>query len=357
MNRLFDEFKLNNAVAKNRIMVSPMCQYSSEDGFATNWHLVHLGSRAVGGAGIVMTEAAAVSPEGRISYADLGIWKDEHITKLKEITEFITEQGSIPAIQLAHAGRKASKNRPWEGDQYLLPGSEKGWKVVAPSPLSFSEGDPIPHELTIKEIERVIKDFKDAALRSIDAGFKILELHAAHGYLAHEFLSPISNQRTDKYGGSFENRIRFLLELTKEVKSVLPKEFPVFVRISASDWIEDSDSWTIDQSVELCKELKKLGVDLIDVSSGGLSPDQKIKGGAGYQTQFATRIKEEANIPTGAVGLITTASQAEHILRSGQADLVIMAREFLRTPYFPLEAAKEVNGDIEWPKQYERAKL
>ena len=210
MNRLFDEFKLNNTVAKNRIMVSPMCQYSSKDGFATNWHLVHLGSRAVGGTGIVMTEAAAVSPEGRISYADLGIWKDDHITKLREITYFITEQGSIPAIQLAHAGRKASKNRPWDGNEYLLPESEKGWQIVAPSSVPFSEGDPIPHELSIKEIKKVVEDFKHAAIRSVEAGFKIIELHAAHGYLAHEFLSPVSNKRTDKYGGSFENRVRFL---------------------------------------------------------------------------------------------------------------------------------------------------
>jgi len=338
-------------------MVSPMCQYSSEDGFATNWHLVHLGSRAVGGAGIVMTEAAAVSPEGRISYADLGVWKDEHIVKLKEITDFIIEQGSVPAIQLAHAGRKASKNKPWEGNDYLAPESELGWQTVAPSPLSFSNGDPIPHELSQVEIEKIINNFKSAAQRAIKAGFKIIELHAAHGYLAHEFLSPISNHRTDKYGGSFENRIRFLLEITKEVMKVIPDEYPVFVRISATDWIEEENSWTLDQSINLAKELKLLGVNLIDVSSGGLSPDQKIKGGAGYQANFASKIKDEALIATGAVGLITTPSQAEHIVRSGQADLVIMAREFLRNPYFPLGAAKELHSETEWPKQYERAKL
>lgn len=356
MNRLFDSFNINSVTVKNRFMVSPMCQYSSEDGFATNWHLVHLGSRAVGGAGIVMTEAAAVSPEGRISYADLGIWKDEHISKLKEIAHFIKEQGAVPAIQLAHAGLKASKNKPWEGNESLSPDSERGWQTVAPSAIPYSESDPVPHELSIDEIEKTVQDFKDAAIRAVKAGFEIIELHAAHGYLAHEFLSPISNQRKDKYGGSLVNRSRFLLEMTEAVKGGLPDGFPVFVRISATDWMEAAESWTLEQSIELAKKLKDLGVDLIDVSSGGLSPEQKIIGGAGYQTDFAAKIKTEAGISTGAVGLITTASQAEHIIRTGQADLVIMAREFLRTPYFPLHAAKEIRSDIDWPKQYERAK-
>jgi 2,4-dienoyl-CoA reductase-like NADH-dependent reductase (Old Yellow Enzyme family) len=357
MERLFNEISFGKITSRNRIMVSPMCQYSSEGGFATNWHLVHLGSRAVGGAGIVMTEAAAVSPEGRISYADLGVWKDEHVSKLKEITAFISQNGAVPAIQLAHAGRKASKNKPWEGNNSLSPDSENGWQTVAPSSIPFNEDDPTPHELTKGEIKQVIEDFKKATLRSVEAGFQLIELHAAHGYLVHEFLSPISNKREDEYGGSFENRIRFLLELTKEVKSILPDGFPLFVRISATDWVDDAESWTLDESIKLSKKLSALGVDLIDVSSGGLTPDQKIEGGAGYQTEFASRIKKEAQIRTGAVGLITTASQAEHILRSGQADLVIMAREFLRTPYFPLQAAKELKADIEWPDQYKRAKL
>jgi len=356
MSRLFDSINFNDKTVKNRIMVSPMCQYSSEDGFATNWHLVHLGSRAVGGAGIVMSEAAAVSPEGRISYADLGIWKDDHISKLKEITKFIAEQGSVPGIQLAHAGRKASKNKPWEGNEYLAPDSEKGWQIVAPSAIPYSKNDPVPHELSIEEIKNVIEDFKSAAQRAVKAGFEVIELHAAHGYLAHEFLSPISNHRKDDYGGKLENRARFLLEIVDEVKSVLPDNFPVFVRISATDWMDNENSWTIEESVELSKMLKKRGINLIDVSSGGISPDQKIVGGAGYQTEFASRIKKEAKIATGAVGLITTPAQAEHIVRTGQADLVIMAREFLRTPYFPLQAAKELRTDLDWPKQYERAK-
>lgn len=355
MQRLFSELPIKSKVLKNRIMVSPMCQYSSTDGFANDWHLVHLGSRAVGGAAIVMTEAAAVHPKGRISYADLGIWKDEHIKKLKQITNFIKDNGSIPAIQLAHAGRKGSKSKPWEGNKNIS-GTELGWENVAPSPIPFEESDSVPHELTTVEISSLVQDFKNSTKRSLKAGFRIIEIHAAHGYLIHQFLSPISNQRTDNYGGSFENRTRFLLEIVDAVQDEMPKDLPLFVRISATDWVKEEASWDIEQSIELCKILKEKGVDVIDVSSGGLSPKQDISGGAGYQTDFASRIKKETGIATAAVGLITTPSQAEHIIRTGQADLVIMAREFLRNPYFPLHAAKELKSDIHWPLQYERAK-
>ncbi|SMO78726.1 NADPH dehydrogenase NamA [Gracilimonas mengyeensis] len=355
MSKLFSEVALRSLTSRNRIMVSPMCQYSSEDGFATNWHLVHLGSRAVGGAGIVMSEATAVSPEGRISYADLGIWKDEHLPKLKQITEFVKDQGAIPAIQLAHAGRKASKNKPWEGNEYITPEKE-GWDIVAPSAIPFKEDAPVPKEMEKHDIEKVIEDFVAAAKRALKAGFEIAEIHAAHGYLLHEFCSPVSNDRSDKYGGSFENRIRLVLEVTEAVREVWPAELPLFVRISATDWLPERESWTIEDSVNLSKELKKRGVDLIDVSSGGLVPEQKVDGGPGFQMPFAEQIKREAEIATGAVGIITQAQQAETILRTEQADLIIMAREFLRDPYFPLHAADNLRDNIEWPNQYKRAK-
>ena len=333
-----------------------MCQYSSEDGFATDWHLVHLGSRAVGGAGIICSEAAAVSPEGRISYADLGIWKDEHVTKLRQITEFISQHGAVPAIQLAHAGRKASKNRPWEGNNHLAP-AEGGWEnFVAPSPIPFHEGEPAPVEMSGDDIDKVIQDFRAAAKRALDAGFKIIEIHAAHGYLIHEFCSPLTNKRTDSYGGSFKNRIRLLLEILEAVKEVWPGDLPVFVRISATDWIADEPSWTIEDSVQLAQVLKDKGVDLIDCSSGGAVPHQQVPWGPGFQTPFAARIREDAELMTGAVGFITSSSQAEHILRTEQADIVIMAREFLRNPYFPLQAATDLHFDLQWPEQYERAK-
>lgn len=357
MARLFDKIKLASLTSKNRIMVAPMCQYSSTDGYATNWHLVHLGGRAVGGAGIVMQEATAVLPEGRISYGDLGIWDDQHITKLKEITDFIKEQGSIPGIQLAHAGRKASKNKPWEGDLALLPQSDIGWQTVAPSPIPWHPNNPPTHELALGEIKGIIQAFSDAAVRSIKAGYQILEIHAAHGYLIHEFLSPLSNKRTDEYGGSFENRIRLLLEVIEGIKAVVPPDTVLFVRISATDWMDNVDSWNLEQSIELAKILKQRGIELIDVSSAGLVPEQKVIGGAGYQTSFSEEIRKQTGIKTGAVGLITTASQAEHILRTGQADLVIMGRELLRNPYFPLHAAKELKQNIEWPNQYKRADL
>lgn len=356
MSLLFSEFQLRSITSRNRIMVSPMCQYSASDGFANDWHFVHLGSRAVGGAGIVMTEATAINPEGRISFADLGIWKDEHIDGLARITKFITENGAVPAIQLAHAGRKASKNQPWAGGIHL-PEEKGGWQTVAPSPIPYTENEPDPHELSKTEIDKTIKDFVSATKRALTAGFKIFEIHAAHGYLVHQFLSPLSNRRIDQYGGSFENRIRFLLEVTEQVRAIIPTELPLVVRISASDWVNDQPSWDIEQSVELAKILKTKGVDFIDVSSGGLSEKQKIKGGTGYQVPFSDRIRKESGIATGTVGEITKAHQAETILKTGQADLIIIARELLRNPYFPLYAAKELRDNITWPVQYERAKL
>lgn len=356
MDHLFSELPLKSVKARNRIMVSPMCQYSSEDGFANDWHLVHLGSRAVGGAGIVFTEATAVSPEGRISYADLGIWKKEHLPKLREITDFIKEHGSLAGIQLAHAGRKASKNKPWEGNRLAKP-EEGGWEnIVAPSAIPFEENDPEPVELDKEGIQKVIDDFKNAARRSLEAGFQIVEIHAAHGYLVHEFLSPLSNKRTDEYGGSFENRIRLLLEITQSVKEVWPDNLPIVVRISATDWVDGIASWDLEQSIKLANELKKLGVDVIDVSSGGLVTFQEIPAGPGFQTNLAQHIRRESGIKTTALGLITTASQADHAIRTGQADIVGLARQLLRDPYFPLHAAKELHYDMEWPNQYKRAK-
>jgi 2,4-dienoyl-CoA reductase-like NADH-dependent reductase (Old Yellow Enzyme family) len=330
-----------------------MCQYSSADGVASDWHFVHLGSRAVGGAGLVLTEATAVVPEGRISPQDLGIWKDEHIAPLARVVRFIHEQGSVAGMQLAHAGRKASTYAPWAGHG-TVPESEGGWKnVVAPSALAFAPGYPMPHALSIDGINRVVAAFSAAARRACEAGFRVIEIHAAHGYLIHEFLSPLSNQRTDEYGGSFENRTRILREITAAVRDSWPEGAPVFVRISATDWIEGG--WDIQQSVELARELKELGVDLIDCSSGGNVAHAKIPVGAGYQTQFAEQIRREAGILTGALGMITAAAQAEHILVTGQADAVIIARELLRDPYWPLRAGRELGQAASWPVQYLRA--
>ena len=330
-----------------------MCQYSSVDGFANDWHLVNLGSRAVGGAALVFTEAAAVSPQGRITHHDLGIYKDEHIEVLKRITTFIKSQQCVAGIQLAHAGRKASHHRPWDGGNALNP-NENPWTTEAPSPIPYKEGEPLPHELTGDEIKQTIEDFKTAAVRALEAGFHLIELHAAHGYLLHEFLSPLSNKRSDAYGGSFENRIRFVTELTDAVREVWDEALPLFVRISVTDWVEGG--WTAEESIELAKILKTSGVDLIDCSSGGNSPGQKIPVGPLYQVPFAEEIKKQSGILSGAVGLITTSQQAETILLKEQADLIFLARQELRDPYFPLHAAKELNAEIEWPKQYERAK-
>jgi len=331
-----------------------MCQYSSDDGFSNDWHLVHLGSRAVGGAGLVFTEAAAVLAEGRISPQDLGLWKDDHIAGLKRIVDFVHQQGARAGVQLAHAGRKASMARPWASEQrYLSPG-EGGWQnVVAPSAVPFAEnyGQPIP--LDIAGIQSITRAFARATERALEAGFDLVELHAAHGYLLHEFLSPLSNRRTDQYGGAFENRIRMVVEVVNAMRTVLPAELPLLVRISATDWAEGG--WDIDQSVALAKVLKEHRVDLVDVSSGGMTPLAVMPIGPGYQTPFAERIRREAKIPTGAVGMITGAAQAEHILRTGQADLVLLAREFLRDPYWPLDAAKELHDIITWPAQYLRA--
>jgi 2,4-dienoyl-CoA reductase-like NADH-dependent reductase (Old Yellow Enzyme family) len=353
MPGLFDPLTIRDLTFANRVFVSPMCQYSSENGYANDWHFVHLGSRAVGGAGLVMTEATAVRPEGRISPQDLGIYEDGHIEMLGRIVRFIQEQGSIAGMQLAHAGRKASTRRPWEAPG-AIPESEGGWtKVVAPSALPFADTYPMPQALTVDGIQEVVGAFAAAARRACQAGFRVVEIHAAHGYLIHEFLSPLSNRREDNYGGSFENRTRLCREVVAAVRSAWPKELPLFVRISATDWIEGG--WDIDQSVKLAEQLKPMGVDLIDCSSGGNVPHAKIPVGAGYQTAFAERIRREAGIMTGAVGMITSPVQAEHIIRTEQADAVIMAREFLRDPYWPLRAARELEQPIAWPVQYLRA--
>ncbi len=352
MALLFEPLTVRSIQFKNRIVVSPMCEYSSEDGFANDWHLVHLGSRAVGGAGLIFTEATAVSPEGRITPDDLGIWKDEHIEFLKRISAFITAQNAVPGMQLAHAGRKASHSSPWKGNRPLKK-EEGAWITLAPSAIGFKETDPLPKAMSIEDIEQLKKDFRDATLRALLAGFKVIEIHAAHGYLLNEFLSPLSNRRTDDYGGSFENRIKLLLEVVDAVRSVFTEELPLFVRISASDWAEGG--WSIDDSVQLANILKTKAVDLVDCSSGGNSSQQKIDVKPLYQVPFAEKIKQESGILTGAVGLITTAKQAEDILQKNQADMIILARQLLREPYFPLHAAKELNADTPWPVQYERA--
>jgi 2,4-dienoyl-CoA reductase-like NADH-dependent reductase (Old Yellow Enzyme family) len=353
MSKLFSPLKIKDKVLRNRVAISPMCQYSAVDGFANDWHLVHLGSRAMGGAGLIIQEATAISPEGQITHGDLGIWKDEHIEKLKTITKFIRQHGALPGIQLAHAGRKASCAIPWERGQQI--GAEDGgWKTIAPSAIAFNADDQKPHALDLPEIKQLINGFKSAARRALKAGYELIEIHAAHGYLIHEFLSPLSNQRTDVYGGSFENRTRFLREIIQEVKSVWPEELPLFVRISATDWVEGG--WDIDESVKLSDVLKEMGVDLIDCSSGGMVPYAKIPFGPNYQVQFADRIRNETGILTGAVGMITEARQAEDILIKGQADLIFIARASLRDPNFALHAAKTLEDDIFWPLQYQRAK-
>ena len=333
-----------------------MCEYSSVDGFANNWHLVHLGSRAVGGAGLVFTEATAVCAQGRISPNDLGIYLDEHVPKLREIVDFIHERGAVAGIQLAHAGFKASTARPWDGGGPLGP-AQGGWEpIYAPSAVAFKDGWITPHALTLEEIARVIEQFEQAARRALSAGFRVIEVHAAHGYLLHEFLSPITNQRTDRYGGSFENRIRLVCEVAEALRDALPPELPLFVRISATDWVEGG--WTVEDSVQLARRLKQIGVDLIDASSGGISPLAKIEVRPGYQVPFARQIRAQAHIATGAVGLITDAQQADKIVDEGDADIVLLARELLRRPYWPLHAAHALQrSDVPWPAQYERARV
>jgi 2,4-dienoyl-CoA reductase-like NADH-dependent reductase (Old Yellow Enzyme family) len=353
MPHLFDPLQVRDLVFTNRVFVSPMCEYSSSDGFANDWHFVHLGSRAVGGAGLVLTEATAVVPEGRISPQDLGIWSDDHIEALARITRFIHAQGSIAGMQLAHAGRKASTHRPWEGHG-MVPAESGGWTdVVAPSAVRFTGGYPMPRALTSDGIREVVAGFAAAARRAREAGFRVLEIHAAHGYLIHEFLSPLSNHREDEYGGSFENRTRLLYEIIAAVRASWPERAPLFVRISATDWVEGG--WSIEESVELARGLKSAGVDLIDCSSGGNVSRATIPAGAGYQTHFAEQIRREAGIMTGAVGMITSPAQAEHVIGTGQADAVLIAREFLRDPYWPLRAAAELRQSISWPTQYLRA--
>lgn len=352
-SKLFETYKLRNVEFRNRIWVSPMCQYSSVDGMPTDWHLVHLGSRAVGGAGLVIQEATAVSPEGRISPSDAGIWSDAHAEAYKKITAFIKSNGAVAGIQLAHAGRKASTSAPWDGGK-KVDESNGGWETVAPSAIAFSDDYPMPREMSKADIEQAAKDFVTAAKRSVEAGFEVIEIHAAHGYLFHEFLSPLSNKRTDEYGGSLENRLRFLLETAKKVRQIVPENLPVFVRISATDWTENG--WDLAQSIALCKELKEIGIDLIDVSTGGNVADAKIPVAPNYQVEFAAEIRRQVGIATGAVGMITEAKQAEEILQKGEADAVFMAREFLRDAYFPFTAARELGEGIDYvPKQYGRA--
>lgn len=356
MSLLFEPYSLRSLTARNRLVVSPMCQYSSENGYANDWHLVHLGTRAVGGAGMVMTEASAVAPEGRISPADLGLWEDGQIEKLQQITRFLLEHGAIPAMQLAHAGRKAGHRPPWEGGQQISL-EEGGWIGLAPSAIPFAEGERAPKEATEEDLTTVVRQFREAAERALQAGFQTVEIHAAHGYLLHEFHSPVANQRTDAYGGSLENRTRLTCEVVAAVREVWPEEWPLLVRISADDWLADRPSWTIEDSVWLSKRLKGLGVDLIDVSSAGIHPEQQITVGASYQVPFAAKIRQEAAIATGAVGMITEAVQAESILRTAQADLIFMARELLRNPYFPLEAMNQLHEkNLNWPNQYARAR-
>ncbi len=352
-NALFSKLKIRDIELKNRIVVSPMCQYSSVDGFANDWHLVHLGSRAVGGAALVMTEATAVSPEGRISIDDLGIWKDEHTVFLKRITDFILKQGAVPGIQLAHAGRKGSRTAPWNGDKDLSE-SNGGWKTVAPSQIPFSSDYAVPEALPAEGILKVIEDFSAAAHRALEAGFVVAEIHAAHGYLIHEFLSPLSNKRTDEYGGSFENRSRLLIEIVRKVRSIWPENYPLFVRLSCIDWTDEGIR--IEDAVALAVLLKKEGVDLVDCSSGGIIPGVIIPAAPGYQVPFAQAIRQQTGILTGAVGIITNSTQAEEILSTGKADLIIMARELLRDPYFPFHAAMDSGEDLAWPNQYLRAK-
>jgi 2,4-dienoyl-CoA reductase-like NADH-dependent reductase (Old Yellow Enzyme family) len=352
-SKLFSPLRVKDITFKNRIVISPMCQYAAADGFAGDWHLVHYGSRAVGGASLIIQEATAVSPEGRITPADLGIYQDEFIEKLQQITSFIRQQGSVAGIQLAHAGRKAGCAVPWNGGKQLKK-SAFGWTTVAPSSIAFNPEDATPEALNSEGINKVISDFKAAAKRAFDAGYQVIEIHAAHGYLIHQFLSPLSNRRTDSYGGSFENRVRLLLEIVKEVQTEWPQNLPLFVRISATDWVEGG--WNIDEAVQLANLLKLEGVDLIDCSSGGTIPDAKIPIAPGFQVPFADRIKKETGILTGAVGLITQARQADAILADNQADLVLIARESLRDPYFALHAASVLADDITWPMSYQRAK-
>ena len=349
---LFTPLRLRGLELRNRIVMSPMCQYSSEDGFANDWHYVHLGSRAVGGVGLLVAEAAAVTADGRISPQDLGIWRDAHVDGLRRCVRFIESRGVAAGVQLAHAGRKASTAPPWEGGRLVAP-EGGGWTPVAPSAVPFRPDDPAPAALDPAGIAAVVAAFADGARRALDAGFRVVELHAAHGYLLHEFLSPLSNRRTDEYGGAFENRVRLTLEVTDAVRRVWPDALPLFVRISATDWAPGG--WDAAQSVALARLLRERGVDLVDCSTGGLVPGVRIPLGPGYQTGFAEQLRREAGIATGAVGLITDPEHADEIVRAGRAELVFLARQLLRDPHWPLRAAKRLGVSVAWPKQYERA--
>jgi len=353
MSKLFSPLELRSITFRNRIFVSPMCQYSSHDGLANSWHLVHLGSRAVGGAGLVMVEATAVSPEGRISPNDCGLWSESHVEAFAPIARFLTEQGAVPGVQLAHAGRKGSCAVPWQGGT-PLDVSSGGWQPLAPSAISFDTGHPQPHAVTLEEMDLIEAQFRASARRSLAAGFKVVEVHMAHGYLLHEFLSPLVNQRSDNYGGSLENRLRFPLRVVEAVREEWPEELPLFVRISATDWVPGG--WDMDQSIILARLLKEKGVDLIDCSSGFAVPNEKVPFGPGFQVPFAAKVRTEAEIASGAVGFIIEPAQAEQIVATGQADAVFLARQMLRDPYWPLHAAKALHVDVPWPNQYLRAK-
>ncbi|APV49588.1 oxidoreductase [Betaproteobacteria bacterium GR16-43] len=353
MSRLFSPLRLRTVEFPNRVFVSPMCQYSSDNGMPNDWHFVHLGSRAVGGASLVLTEASAITPEGRITPWDAGIWSAAHATAWKRVTDFIRANGSVPGMQIAHAGRKASCNKPWAGGKPLA-ATEGGWATLGPSAVGFGDY-PAPKAMTVAEIEATVEDFRRAAGFALAAGFDVAEVHAAHGYLLHEFLSPLSNLRTDAYGGSLENRMRFPLAATQAIREAWPDDKPVLVRISATDWKEGG--WDLAQSVEFSKRLKALGVDFITCSSGGNAHDQKIDLGPGYQVPFSQAVRKEAGIPTGAVGLIHDAAQAEHILHTGQADAIVLARALLRDPYWPRHAAKALGATMAWPDQYKRCDI
>jgi 2,4-dienoyl-CoA reductase-like NADH-dependent reductase (Old Yellow Enzyme family) len=355
MSHLFEPLTIRGVKLRNRIGVSPMCMYSSSDGFANEWHLVHLGARAIGGAALVLTEATAIEPRGRISPQDLGIWSDDHVEPLREITRFISEHGAVPGMQLAHAGRKAGTSRPWEGNQPLNE-NEGGWTPVGPSSIPFNQNYREPNKLNLEEISEIIISFRDGAIRAKEAGMQWLELHAAHGYLLHQFLSPLSNLREDQYGGAFENRIRLTIETVQSVRTVWPEEYPLAIRLSATDWIENG--WTIEDTINLVRVLKKHGVDLIDCSSGGSSPHASIPRGAGYQVPFSDQIRRETDIITAAVGLITEPMQADEIIRNHRADLVLLGREMLRDPYWPQRASRELDQreSVEIPPQYNQAK-
>jgi 2,4-dienoyl-CoA reductase-like NADH-dependent reductase (Old Yellow Enzyme family) len=353
MSHLFTPLQIKDITFRNRIAISPMCQYSANDGFLNDYHLVHLGARAIGGAGLIIQEATGVSPEGRITPGDAGIWDDAHLENLSRITRFIRSFGSVPGIQIAHAGRKASCARPWEGGHQLLE-ANGGWQTVSASALPFNENEVPPAELDLPGIRKVINDFRTAAARARQAGYQVLEIHAAHGYLIHQFLSPLSNRRTDEYGGTYENRTRLIREITSQTRAVWPDNLPLFVRLSCTDYVEGG--WNVDETIQLSALLKNLGADLIDCSSGGAVPYAKIPFGPGYQVGFAGQVRHQAGVMTGAVGLITAAKQAEEILANGHADLILIGRQSLRDPNFPLHAAKELGVDMEWPNQYLRAK-